>query len=95
MITENENGMSDHDRIIRIDTRLKDLIDTVNEIKDGTADRISSLELGVNDLDKMKEECKKDIGNLQSIQKILMSLGAFFLVFLFGMVVWHILGYHL
>lgn len=64
---------SDHDLLIRVDSRLSDLITTVNDIRDGTSVRIASLEKEKADRkelqiiqDKVNNDIEKRVTSLES-----------------------------
>ena len=91
-------NMSDHDLVIRIDTRLEDLIKTVAEIRDGTHARISCLETKVDNHDKeisdlraTRTDFRQKIADMKLWDKTLIWL----IIFLAGLLIWHLTGYHL
>ena len=76
MVTEDVQPITDHDRLIRIDTRLKDLIDTVADIKDGTSVKIALLEKSKADRDvveniqkKLNEDIEHRVSNLETTRQ--------------------------
>lgn len=63
---QNPTLMSDHDLIIRIDTKLSDLISDVGELKDVTSERITKLDMRVRALEKLSDESEPQ----KNIEKI-------------------------
>ena len=102
----NKSG-NDHDLLLRVDTKLDLLTTTVNQLQDGTAKRISTLEsekLNVNDsypvlykaeVDKRIADHEVRLGKLETFNTrvaLMLSGGIFALTFLIGLIAYHIMG---
>jgi hypothetical protein len=107
MTTQNNKDGNDHDLLLRVDTKLDLLTTTVNNLQDGTAKRISTLEtekLNVNDsypmlykaaVDKAIADHEIRLGKLETFNTrvtLMLSGGIFALTFLIGLIVYHIMG---
>ena len=80
---------NDHDLIIRIDTRLTDLITTVKDIKDGTVVQLADHEKRIQDLEKTRIDFRGIIKSNKTLMIIMISIG----VCAISLLVWHLTGY--
>lgn len=46
----------DHDTLIRVETKMDQLVSDVKELKDGLTFRVSQIEMRVADLEKLRDE---------------------------------------
>jgi hypothetical protein len=105
--TANSTKGNDHDLLLRVDTKLDLLTTTVNQLQDGTAKRISTLEaekLNVNDsypvlykkgVDDKLADHEVRLGKLETFNTrvaLMLSGGIFALGFLITLIVYHIMG---
>ena len=105
--TDSNKSGNDHDLLLRVDTKLDLLTTTVNQLQDGTAKRISTLEsekLNVNDsypvlykaeVDKRIADHEVRLGKLETFNTrvaLMLSGGIFALTFLIGLIAYHIMG---
>lgn len=72
---------SDHDLLIRVDTRLGDLKQSVDSIRDGVNSKIENHEYRIQKLELSRSNLKLQLG-------IYISIGAV----LIGLLIWHMTG---
>lgn len=78
---QTEQQMKDHDTLIRIETRVEDLIKSVESIKSGTAVQIADHEKRIKALEMSR-----------SNQKISMAIYIGIGAFLAGLMIYHMIG---
>ena len=103
----NDTKSNDHDLLLRVDTKLDLLTTTVNQLQDGTAKRISTLEaekLNINDsypvlykkgVDDRLADHETRLNKLETTNTrftVMISGGIFAIGFLITLVVYHIIN---
>jgi uncharacterized protein YllA (UPF0747 family) len=96
--------MTDHEAILLMRQDLynlkesqcafhKEVREAFEDLKNNYSLTLSNHEGRIKDLEAMKEQCKKDIENLQKYYQLVSGAGLFFLLLISGMIIYHLTGY--
>lgn len=94
-MTATEEKQNDHDLLIKLGEQIKFVRDDIRELKDGTKDRLDKAEERIKELEEWRkihsQQNKDDLKNSKAYLAFLIGIG----ILIFGILLWHITGYHI